>query len=132
VNPAGAIIDLDHSMDKNNRQRVRDGSTEHSGFAPTGAKGFHVPMKFGHFYKGSSHRFEVDPTVTDFIIESGKAKKLIRARKFQEALAIYLALANDKKATPLQESHALKQAIHSARRLKDDSLVQKLEARFEN
>jgi hypothetical protein len=49
VNPAGAIIDLDHSMDKNNRQRVRDGSTEHSGFAPTGAKGFHVPMKFGHF-----------------------------------------------------------------------------------
>jgi len=186
VNPAGAIIDLDRSMDKSNRQRwssqaevathiaddhwiveigipvtndendpyhrvignqptldlpwhinlcrqrVRDGSTEHSAFAPTGTKSLHVPMKFGHFHKGSSHRFEADPTVTDFIIENGKGKKLIRQRKLKEALAIYLALADDKKATPLQESHALKQAIQSARRLKDNSLVQKLEARLKN
>ena len=185
VNPAGAIIDLDRSMSKANRQRwssqaevathvaddhwiveigipvtqdendpyhqvigtrpsidlpwhinlcrqrVRDGGTEHSAFAPTGTKGFHVPMKFGYFHKGSSHRFEADPSVTDYLIESDKAKKLVRARKHEDALSIYLALADDEKATPRQESFALEQAAKIARGLKDSDLEKELRERLE-
>ncbi len=111
------------------RQRVRESSTEHSAFAPTGTKGFHVPMKFAYFYKGHSHRFEADPTVTDYIIASSKAKKLIREKKFEGALSIYTALAEDESATPLQESFALKQAAICARRLKNDDLAKELESR---
>jgi len=33
-------------------------------------RSFHVPMKFGYFYKGRSHQFEADPSVTDYLIES--------------------------------------------------------------
>ena len=82
------------------RQRVRDSGTEHSAFAPTATKSFHVPMKFGYFYKGRSHRFEADASVTDYIIESDKAKKILQRRSFKEALAIYAALADDDGATP--------------------------------
>jgi hypothetical protein len=112
------------------RQRVRGGVTEHSAFAPTGAKGFHVPMKFAYFHKGKSYRFEADPTVTDYIIESGKAKKLIRGRKFDEALSIYTTLADDKNVTPRQETFALKQAVLCARKLKNEDLAKELEARI--
>lgn len=113
------------------RQRVRDGGTEHSAFAPTGAKGFHVPMKFGHFHKGSSHRFEADPSVTDYLIESVKAKKLVRAKKHEEALAIYLALADGEEATPRQVALALEQALSRARQLKDGELEEELRERLE-
>jgi hypothetical protein len=113
------------------RQRVRDGGTEHSAFAPTGTKGFHVPMKFGYFHKGPSHRFEADPSVTDYLIESDKAKKLVRARKHKDALSIYQALADDEKATPRQESFALEQAAKIARGLKDSDLEKELRERLE-
>ena len=87
-------------------------------------------MKFGHFYKGGSHKFDADPTVTDYLIESSKAKKLVRARKYEEALAIYTALFEDKNATPLQKPLALKQAANCARKLKMDDLAKELEARI--
>lgn len=112
------------------RQRVRESSKEYSAFAPTGTKGFHVPMKFAYFYKGRSHRFEADPTVTDYIISSSKAKKLIRERKFEAALSIYTTLTEDVSATPLQKSFALKQAAICARRLKNNNLAKELEARI--
>lgn len=112
------------------RQRSRESGTEHSAFAPTATKGFHVPMKFGHFYKGKSHRFEADETVTDFIIESQKAKKLMRARKAAEALDIYTKLADDQYATRLQQKHALEQAVRCARTLKNDDLAKELESRI--
>ncbi len=112
------------------RQRVRDSGTEHSAFAPTGTKGFHVPMKFGYFHKGKSHQFEADPSVTDYLIESDKAKKLIQAKKREEALAIYLALADDEKVTPRQESLALERAVNCARALKDGDLEKELRERL--
>ena len=112
------------------RQRLRENSEEYSAFAPTGTQSFHVPMKFGHFYKGGSHKFDADPTVTDYLIESSKAKKLVRARKYEEALAIYTALFEDKNATPLQKPLALKQAANCARKLKMDDLAKELEARI--
>ena len=112
------------------RQRVRDDGTEHSAFAPTATKGFHVPMKFGHFHKGSSHRYDADPTVTDFIIEHGKAKKLLRGKKANEALSIYRTLAEDPKATPRQVTFALEQAVRCARVLKDKKLEAQLRSRL--
>ena len=113
------------------RQRVRDDGTEHSAFAPTGTKGFHVPMKFGHFHKGSSHRFQADPSVTDYLIDSAKAKKLVQAKKREEALSIYRALADDENSTPRQESLALEQASRIARGLKDSDLEKELRERLE-
>ena len=112
------------------RQRVRDGDTEHTAFAPTATKSFHVPMKFGHFYKGRSHQFEADPSVTDYIIESARANKLARQKKHAEALTIYLALADDKKATPKQETLALERAANCARLLGDQDLAEKLTERL--
>lgn len=112
------------------RQRVRDGVTEHSAFAPTGAKGFHVPMKFAHFHKGRSHKFEADPTVTDYIVASGKAKKLMQGRKYEPALSIFTNLAEDKNATVLQQSFALKQAARCARKLRNEDLAKELESRI--
>lgn len=113
------------------RQRVRDGVVEHSAFAPTGTKSFHVPMKFAYFYKGRSHRFDADPTVTDYIIDSGNARKLLRARKFDEALAVYTTLFEDQNVTPRQKNLALKQAALCARRLKKVDLAMELEARIQ-
>lgn len=97
------------------RLRVRNSSTEHSAFAPAGTKGINVPRKFSYFYKGSSYEFVADPSVTDFLIESDKAKKLVRARKPEDAISIFLALANDEMATIRQESFALEQAKKLAR-----------------
>ena len=87
-------------------------------------------MKFGHFHKGGSHQFEADPSVTDFIIELEKAKRLLRGRKAGEALTIYLALADDRKATPRQVTFALEQAVRCARLLKDKELEEELRSRL--
>ncbi|MFT5470585.1 MAG: hypothetical protein ACI8UO_005714 [Verrucomicrobiales bacterium] len=89
-------------------------------------------MKFGYFHKGASHRFEADPSVTDYIIESDKAKKLMRARKLEEALSIYLALAADEKVTPRQELLTLERAVNCARGLKDGDLEKELRERLQS
>lgn len=96
------------------RQRVRENGTELSAVSPTGAAGFHVPLKFGHFYAGHSHAFEIDETVTDFLIEFEAAAKLKRARKFSAALPAFLALAEHEEATDLQKSRALAEAAGCA------------------
>ena len=57
---------------------------------PTGTKGFHVPMKFAHFFGGNSHKFESDPTVTDRSHRRTGSRSIFRARKWNEALTAYL------------------------------------------
>ena len=69
--------------------------------------------------------------MTDYLIESDKAKKLVRARKHKDALSIYQALADDEKATPRQETFALEQAAKIARGLKDSDLEKELRERLE-
>jgi len=101
------------------RQRIRENGSEHSAFSPTGTASFHVPMKFAHFYDGRSHAFDVDETVTDVLIELSAAEKLLRDRKFEEAMNAFVALTDHKKATDLQKSHALAQAAACGRRLQD-------------
>ncbi len=101
------------------RQRIRENGTEYSAFAPTGTAGFHEPMKFAHFYRGLSHQFEADPTVTDYLIASRDAEKLLRQRKTEEALTAFLTLAEAKNITDIQKSTALQQAASCARNLKN-------------
>ena len=101
------------------RQRVRENGTELSAISPTGTKGFHVPLKFAHFYDGRSHAFEVDETVTDFLIEFTKAAKLQRQRKYAEAISAFTSLADHPKATDFQKSHVLAAAAASARSRRD-------------
>jgi tetratricopeptide (TPR) repeat protein len=101
------------------RQRIREHGSEYSAFAPTGTAGFHVPMKFAHFYDGRSHAFDVDETVTDWLIESSAASKLISRRKYEEALAAFVALSQREKATDYQKSHALSQAAACVRLAKE-------------
>ncbi|WP_198000791.1 DUF4838 domain-containing protein [Gimesia fumaroli] len=101
------------------RQRIRENGAEFSAFAPTGATGFHKPLKFAHFFRGRSHQFEADPSVSDYLIASREAEKLIRSRKTDKALAAFLALSKEKKITELQKSKALEQAALCARNLKD-------------
>jgi len=101
------------------RQRIRENGSEYSAFAPTGTAGFHVPMKFAHFYDGRSHAFDVDDSVTDWLIEYSAANKLMRSRKFAEALAAFVALSKHAKATDYQKSRALSQAATCARLTKD-------------
>ena len=97
------------------RQRIRENGAEHSAFSPTGTKGFHVPLRFAHFYDGRSHAFGVDETVTDFLIEYNKAAKLKRSRKYKEALPLFLALADYDKASDDQKSRVLAEASACAR-----------------
>jgi hypothetical protein len=97
------------------RQRIRENGSEYSAFAPTGTAGFHVPMKFAHFYDGGSHTFDVDETVTDWLIDFSAANKLMSSRKYEEALAAYVALSKREKATDYQKSHALARAATCAR-----------------
>ncbi|MEM7013808.1 MAG: DUF4838 domain-containing protein, partial [Verrucomicrobiota bacterium] len=92
------------------RQRKRGNAIEHSAISPTGTSGFHEPLKFGHFYDGRSHAFEVDETVTDFLIEYSAAAKMKRDRKFEEAMSAYLALADFEGATDLQKSQVFTEA----------------------
>jgi tetratricopeptide (TPR) repeat protein len=101
------------------RQRIRENGSEHSAFSPTGTKTFHEPMKFAYFYDGRSHTFDVDETVTDFLIEVSAAGKLMNSRKYDEALAAFVALSNCEKATDYQKSHALAQAAACARLAKN-------------
>ena len=103
------------------RQRIRDNGAEYSAFAPTGTSGFHQPMKFAYFYRGLSHQFEADPSVTDYLITSKKAELLMQRRKYQAAQDLFLALAAEEQITDLQKSVALQQAAECARQLKQES-----------
>jgi tetratricopeptide (TPR) repeat protein len=108
------------------RQRVRGKHVELSAFSPTGTKAFHEPMKFAHFYRGQSHQFDADESVTDFVIATGKADRLLRARKFEDALSAYVDASIGKEVTSLQKSEALYQAAHCARALKDSDRASEL------
>jgi tetratricopeptide (TPR) repeat protein len=112
------------------RQRARANGTEWSAFSPTGTNGFHEPLKFAHFYAGRSHAFDADPTVVDFVSASRDAAKLATEKKYAEAVAAYVALAEGAqgKVTDLQKSAALKQAAVVARTMKDFDRAQKLTA----
>ena len=92
------------------RQRLRENGTELSAVAPTGTKAFHVPLKFAHFYDGHSHAFEIDETITDFLIEYTVAAKLKRSRKYAEALSQFVALADNDGVSDDQKSRALAEA----------------------
>jgi hypothetical protein len=84
------------------RQRIREDGQEVSALSPTGTDGFHEPMKFAHFYDGRSHKFDADPSVTDFVTAFREATK-------QRQAAPFLALA-DGKITDFQKAAALEQA----------------------
>jgi hypothetical protein len=84
------------------RQRIRDDGAEYSALSPTGTAGFHDPMKFAHFYRGRSHRFDFDPSVTDFALG-------FRAAMQQRQAEPFLALAEGK-VNDFQKSAALEQA----------------------
>ena len=92
------------------RQRSRENGTELSALAPTGTKAFHVPLKFAHFYDGHSHSFEVDETITDFLIEYTAAAYAKRKRKYAEALSQFVGLADYDGASDYQKSKALAEA----------------------
>ena len=112
------------------RQRIRTNGSEFSALSPTASNGFHKVMKFGQFYRGNSHKFSADSTVSDFILASRKASDLMRGRKYREALAAFIALSGDKKATDLQKSDALEHAAQCARGLKDFKQAEELAQRI--
>jgi len=97
------------------RQRVREDGVELSALSPTGTETFYEPMKFANFYDGRTHPFEVDSSVSDFVIALSQAAKL---RQPAEALPAYLALAEGT-ITDFQKSVALEQAASAASALKD-------------
>ncbi|MDB4749444.1 DUF4838 domain-containing protein [Rubripirellula sp.] len=101
------------------RQRIRENGSEYSAFSPTGTAGFHVPMKFAHLYDGGSHTFDVDQTVTDFLIECSAANKLLRRQQYEQALAAFVSLSNYETATTYQKSFALAEAANCANRMKN-------------
>ncbi|HWB00762.1 MAG TPA: DUF4838 domain-containing protein [Pirellulales bacterium] len=110
------------------RQRIRDKGTELSAFSPTGASGFHHPLRFAYLHSGLSHTFEADPSVTTFMSAAQAASKLPK----EQAIAAYVALAEGSqgKPTELQQSYALKQAAAAARALKDLDRAEQLAARI--
>ncbi len=112
------------------RQRIRGNGAELSAISPTGARSFHVPLKFAHFYDGRSHAFDVDETVTDFLIEFNRAAKLKSGRKFKEAIAAFEALAVRPEASDLQKSRVLAEAAACARFLRDHEKAAGLAARI--
>ena len=97
------------------RQRIREHGAEYSAFSPTGTAGFHAPRKFAQFYAGHSHKFDFDSEYTDYLVTGKAAEALLRARKNEEALAAYVALAAMDETTKLQQSAALRQAATAAR-----------------
>lgn len=101
------------------RQRVREDGAEHSAYSPTGAAGFHHPMKFAHFFDGRSHTFEASDLQDDFLTDYRAAEELARSRRHEEALAAFLVLAERRQEgrgpTELQRSAVLEQAAASAR-----------------
>ena len=101
------------------RQRIRENGTELSAFSPTGTGGFHAPMKFAHVIGGRSTKFPVDESVTDHVIAGRAAYALTTTRKWDEALAAYLKMAEAEKVTDFQKSDALQQAARCAAVLKD-------------
>ncbi|MCA1808201.1 MAG: DUF4838 domain-containing protein, partial [Lentisphaerae bacterium] len=109
------------------RQRKRENGVEHSALSPTG-KGFHVPLSFAHLYTGLCHKFEADPTVTNYMTAVRAAKKLPKT----EALTALVALVDGSQGqlSDLQQSDALKQAASEARRLKDYTHADELAARI--
>ena len=112
------------------RQRVRENGTEWSAYSPTGTSGFHNPMKFAHFYAGTSHEFTADPTVTDHVIAGRAAFGQTRERKWNDALASYLKMADAAKATDFQKSDAFQQAARCAAALKDFAHADELAERI--
>ncbi len=112
------------------RQRIRENGSEYSAFAPTGDSGFHVPMKFAHFYAGLSHEFPADPTVTDYALARRASDRLMLTGKWQEALEAYVGLAAGEELTDLQKSDALQQAASCARALRDYDLANELTDRI--
>ena len=112
------------------RQRIRENGSEYSAFSPTGTKGFHEKMKFAHFYAGRSHEFPADPTVTDYIIASRKAGKLMLTGKREEALAAYVFLAAGEEVTDFQKCDALQHAASCARSLRDHKRANELAAQI--
>ncbi|NQV27247.1 MAG: DUF4838 domain-containing protein [Rhodopirellula sp.] len=110
------------------RQRIRGNDVELSAFSPTGTKAFHEPMKFAHFYKGLSHQFDADETVTDFVIATRKADRLFQTRQTEKALAAYLAAATGKGVTEFQKSDAFYRAAQCARALKNHERAVELAA----
>lgn len=101
------------------RQRIRENGSEYSAVSPTGELRFHQPSKFGWFYHGQHHVFEVDETVTDFLIEYRAAAQLKSSGKFAEAQAAFAALADHEEANDYQKSRTLAQAAACARQLKN-------------
>lgn len=112
------------------RQRIRDNGKEFSAFSPTGTTGFHEPMKFAHFHDGGSHTFEVNETVTDFLIGSSAANELQRAKKYEEALSAYVALSEHEKVSDFQKADVLAKAAECARRMEDMSKAAELADRI--
>jgi hypothetical protein len=108
------------------RQRVRVDGSEFSALSPTGTDGFDEPLKFAHFYDGRTHPFEVDPTVSDFVIALREAAKL---RQPAESLPVYLALAEGE-FTDYQKSVALEQAVSAATALKNYAQADALAVRI--
>lgn len=100
------------------RQRIRENGSEYSAFSPTGRATFHDRMKFAHFHDGRSHQFDVDPTVTDYLIASRAAAELQKGRRYAEALKAFETIAAGK-VTELQKSVALQEAAACARGMKD-------------
>ncbi|TWU03647.1 DUF4838 domain-containing protein [Neorhodopirellula pilleata] len=85
------------------RQRIRDDGLELSALSPTGTTGFHVPMKFAHFYDGRSHQFDSNSDATDFAIGFSRATQ-------QRKAVAFLELSEMEKISDLQKSVALEQA----------------------
>ncbi|MEM7010407.1 MAG: DUF4838 domain-containing protein [Verrucomicrobiota bacterium] len=112
------------------RQRARDNGTELSAFSPTGSGGFHEPMKFAHFHAGNSTKFPADESVTDHIIAGRAAHALTTARKWEEALAAYLKMAETEKVTDFQKSEALAQAARCSGVLKEFERAEELIAKI--
>ncbi len=108
------------------RQRIRENGSEYSAFAPTGAAGFHVPIKFAHFYDGGSHAFEFDESVTDFVLEKLLAGKMFGRRDYDQALAACVALSKRENSTPYQVSVALLKGAECARAQKNFTLAAEL------
>lgn len=112
------------------RQRIRESGAEYSAYSPTGSGGFHVPMKFAHFYAGNSHAFPADPTVTDHIIAGRAAAQLTQARKWSQALEAYLELAAVEKISDFRKSDALQHAARCAMSLQQFEQADELAARI--
>ena len=99
------------------RQRIREGSQEHSAFSPTGTDNFHSVMKFATFFDGNHYEFDHGPPDDDFLESMRVAGDYARTGKRDKAFEAYVAAAEGK-ITDLQKSHALELAVNTARGLR--------------